>query len=512
MKKIILEKTEAEHGLANLNDVLEQRVQERTNELAILNVKLQNEIQENKKLQDELEMRVEQRTSELLGEIQERLQVERELESINKVLTASSNSEREQRKVAEGLMEAAIALNSSQTVNDVLDRILDETQRVLPSTAIALILMEKGKPKHAGWRGFDQLEQLNKTMVPDFQVGEYPVLSNIFSTNDPILVSDTSSDPAWRPVEGLEWIRSFASAPMGNEGDIIGYLQIISDRPDQFTERSLQILNGFAAHAGLAIQNARLIENLQKSLTKEREIREELIRAEKLAAMGRTIASVAHELNNPIQTIKNCTFLMRNTVKGTKVEDPSTEMLNMISTETQRISTLVSELREFFRPNLNLTMVQVNLREMILDVSETLIPQMRASKVTTVIHESDTPLVIFGVPDQVRQVFINLFQNAIDAMSEEDGGQLEVKFSLSEDRRMVAVVVADSGPGISEEVQSKVFEPFFTTKPKGIGLGLPIVFQIVDRHGGTIRINSTPGNGSSFYITLPLIMGMAGDN
>lgn|GEM_PF-6930084 len=509
LRKIFIEKSNAESELSRMNDVLEERVQERTQELAILNATLQNEIIEHKRLKDELEMRVEQRTSELMGEIQERKQIEKELENINNVLTASSISEREQRKIAEGLMEAAMALNSSLTVDDVLDRILDETQRVLPRTAINLMLLNQDGPVHAGQRGFDQLRIGSTRMDHTFRLKDHPELSRLVVTGEPVLISDTAKDADWSAIPGLEWIASFASAPLAHNNKVFGYLQIISDVPGQFNERTLQILNGFAVHAGLAIQNTRLIESMQMALSKERETREELIRSEKLAAMGRTIASVAHELNNPIQTIKNCTYLLRSHLANGEPENTSKELLDLISAEIQRISTLVSQLREIFRPNQNMTMIRVNIGDVVQEVSAALKPQMRAVNVTPKIQSAKMPLIIYGVPDQIRQVFINLFQNAIDAMPE--GGRLEVKFNIAEERGTFDVSVADTGPGIPPEAQTKVFEPFYSTKAKGMGLGLPIVFQIIQRHNGTIKIDSTPGKGCAFIISLPLQKTSPGD-
>ena len=510
MKRLLAERARAEQKMANMNEVLEMRVQERTQELNVTNVQLQEKILEHQHLQDELEIRVQQRTRELMDEIQERVQIEHELEQTNNILTSSSAAEREQRKVAEGLVEAAIALSNSQSVEEVLDRILDETQRVLPFAVITLMLIDQGHPIHVGWRGLERIKSLASGMDHEFHITDYPVLELLTTGYRPLLVTDTSTYPGWLPVVGLEWIRSFASAPLGLDGKVIGYLQIICEQPDQINERSLQILIGFAAHAGVAIQNARLIENLQQSLNKELAIREELIRTEKLAAMGRTIASVAHELNNPVQTIKNCTFLLRSTIKGTDIEVNGKELLDMVSSETQRITALVSQLREFFRPSTSVFMLPVNLNDLIHEVNASLKAPMRAAKVLSKIEAGDLPVVVFAAPDQMRQIFINLFQNAIDAM--ENGGRLEVKFTVCVDKKRLGISVMDTGPGIAEAVQTRVFEPFFSTKPKGMGLGLPIVSQIIQRHGGTIRIESTPGKGTTFMIELPLYVEVAEEN
>ena len=397
LRRTLIQKIKTEKELAQLNEELEARVNDRTLALGLANQALQEEVAQRIKLQDELEDRVMMRTRDLSDEIQERLRIESELETSNRALIASSLSERAQRLVAEGLADAALALSKSLAIDEVLDRILDHVQRVMDCTAIALVLYKEDTLELVRWRGFDQMGSTDQILFAQFAKEDYAHLFYEATQEKPVIAVDVHKEPYWQPLGGLEWMNSFAIARLSIEQKPIGYLLIVSEKPDQFERSALNVLPAFAANAALAIQNARLVENLTKSLAMERDIREELIQAEKLAGMGRTIASVAHELNNPIQTIKNCVYLIKGSLTDSEIDQDQKEMLNILSNEVQRIANLVSQLREVFRPNLSIPFSPLNLADITMGVTANFESQMRQAKVTCQVEPPSRPMIVSGV-------------------------------------------------------------------------------------------------------------------
>jgi PAS domain S-box-containing protein len=235
----------------------------------------------------------------------QRKQMIGQLEQTNQALLCLSQVERNQRLLAEGLIEATLALNSSLNLDDVLDRILDQIQRVIPFDAANISLLEDDHLTVVRQRGYERYpEALAKIDIP-FTLDDYPVLHNIEGQPTFILIPDTRREPRWRKSTGLEWVLSCMSAPLMAGSTFLGFLRLYSEQTNNFRQEHIDILNAFTIHATIAIQNARLYEDLTIALEKEQSMRAQLVQNEKLAAIGRTIASVSHELNNPLQTIKN---------------------------------------------------------------------------------------------------------------------------------------------------------------------------------------------------------------
>ncbi len=247
------------------------------------------------------------------------------------------------------------------------------------------------------------------------------------------------------------------------------------------------------AEEELKIQN----EELEKTLTVEKSLRLQLIQSEKYAALARLVGSVAHEINNPIQTVKNCLYLIR----CEELPQEAMVTLDMADSELQRMSNLVKSLRETYRPS-NLQPVNFDLVEMLHKIAGLLAPQMRQSNVRWQLDAGQERIIMHGIPDQIQQVCLNICLNAIDAMGSA-GGWLSVAVEPLPEQNRVAISFHDSGPGISSQVIDQIFEPFFTTKAKGTGLGLSICYEIVKAHGGEIGVESVPGEGAIFTVRLP---------
>ncbi len=228
-----------------------------------------------------------------------------------------------------------------------------------------------------------------------------------------------------------------------------------------------------------------------------------LVQSEKLSSLGQLAASIAHEINNPLAGILTFSKLLAREAE-TAVPDAGqrasmVKNLGLVQRETERCRAIVRNLLDFARER-PLQLRDVDL-EKVVQESLQLVghqAQLQGHRVETRLAPVPPVHADFG---ELRQAFVNLAMNAMEAMPQ--GGRLGVTLGASDDGRVVEVAIADTGPGIPVELQSKIFDPFFTTKEKGTGLGLSVVYGIVQRHGGTITLETAPGRGTRFTLRLP---------
>ncbi|BBO66297.1 PAS domain-containing sensor histidine kinase [Desulfosarcina alkanivorans] len=234
-----------------------------------------------------------------------------------------------------------------------------------------------------------------------------------------------------------------------------------------------------------------------RDLGEVRRLQGEIRRKEKLAAIGGLAAGVAHEIRNPLSSIKGIASYYKS-----KFEDGSEdkEMAGVMIEEVDRLSRVISELLEFARPTkLNKKLSDMN--ELLKHSTRLVEQEAAAKKVDIQLNLTSDSIEADVDPDRLTQCFLNLFLNALQAM--ESGGRLTVSSSTGANGN-VAIDIKDNGSGISAEGLSKIFDPYFTTKPKGTGLGLAIVHKIIEAHQGQIKVRSTSGQGTVFSIALPL--------
>ena len=234
------------------------------------------------------------------------------------------------------------------------------------------------------------------------------------------------------------------------------------------------------------------------------ETHKKYLHAEKLSAIGKLSASIAHEFNNPLQGVMT---VLKGLHKRAVLEAEDRTLLEAAIAESKRMRDLIRSLQDFNRPSSDLRRpmdVQAALESLLLFQKSDL-------KDKRIVVERDyapgLPRVV-AVPDQIKQVFLNLLSNAADACQHPEC-TITVQTRLEGER--VAVAISDTGIGIRPEDMDAIFEPFYTTKPavKGTGLGLPVSYGIVRNHGGEIRVASTPGKGSTFTVLLPVAGGGA---
>ena len=232
------------------------------------------------------------------------------------------------------------------------------------------------------------------------------------------------------------------------------------------------------------------IEQLQK-------LNEQLIRTEKLAAMGTLSAGVAHEVNNPLAAISSLIQMMQ---AKQALDERTQENLKLISSQIQRITQVTRDMMDFARAR-PAAKTEININEIIETSLRLASFDKSFQKLTLEKNLFVDELKTLADADQLQQVFLNLFLNARDAMP--DGGNLFIE--TARNGKDIKIEIKDSGSGIDEKDVKKIFDPFFTTKPagKGTGLGLAVCYGIITAHGGKIEVGKNRNNGTSFVITLP---------
>ena len=262
----------------------------------------------------------------------------------------------------------------------------------------------------------------------------------------------------------------------------------------QWSARARDTLDAVCLHFGLALHNA-----LQ--LRQGRQRVRHLYRAERLATLGQLAAGAAHEIRNPLTSIRSTIQYLRrdyddDSDKGRLVDD--------LIGEVDRVDDIISGLLSFARPA-EPVLRDVDLGVLLQQVARLVDNMARAQGVELDTDDSCDGPWITGDPDQLKQVFLNLCMNSLQAMP--GGGRLALRVTRGD--RNLAVEVCDTGGGMSSEALERAFDPFYTTREGGTGLGLPICYGIVLRHGGDIDVDSEVGAGTTVRVRLPLPAGQA---
>jgi two-component system, sporulation sensor kinase E len=226
---------------------------------------------------------------------------------------------------------------------------------------------------------------------------------------------------------------------------------------------------------------------------------DQLIRADRLAAMGELTAGVAHEVRNPLGIIRASVQLMEESGDN---RAKAHEAAEVIKHEIDRLDRVIKALLDFGRPSVP-TMRPVEVQRVLEEVVLFTRKFADRSRVEIIEEYAQDAPVVRGDPEQLKQVFVNLISNAVQAMADE-GGTLTVSVGFEDE--FVFARFSDTGPGIESDVVGKVFDPFYSTRDDGTGLGLTIVHRIVDEHGGHIEVTSDPGTGTAFTVHLPALI------
>jgi two-component system, NtrC family, sensor histidine kinase HydH len=315
-----------------------------------------------------------------------------------------------------------------------------------------------------------------------------------------IAVRDVTQDPRNKSfaITGEEPFRSLLSVPLRYHDELIGVMNVRTRKPRTFGSHERRLLKTIAHQVSGAIRNARLFEDVLAANRELELAHGKLVESEKMAALGRLAATLSHEVRNPLAGLKGASqLLLRKTSEG----DERREYVNLILAEIGRLGRIVDDLLQFARPRV-LRHEPIDLNHLLEDVL-LLHSEDFANRGIIVRKRLSTLPAIMVDRDKLTQVVVNILLNARDAMP--GGGQILITsgwVTTGAGRANAAVFqFRDTGSGIPEDVLSHVFEPFFTTRSTGVGLGLPTCKAIIEEHGGSISIHSSP-SGEGVYRTL----------
>lgn len=402
------------------------------------------------------------------------------------------------------LLETFASMDYSQYLNfnlaEVLDHILEHTlsSGLISSANIMLIQGEQAVIlDHAGYDyspGADQMLTNARFSL------DLPYFQQMLHTGEPVWSADILNDPLWRVLPGTRELRlrSYAAAPIKVAGHVIGFINADSPSPGAFNHDTAQLLDLIADHTATAIQSARLYESLVQKAEEERRTRDRLTQAEKLAALGRMLSTVVHEINNPLQSIQNCLYILE---KESTTLPSASGFFDVALSEVERLSDLVLSLREMHKGGHVTHLAPVELNALLGKVRALVTFQLEQNDVTWDQDEFPAGLLILGDADQLTQVFLNLVLNAIDAMAAQ-GGTISLELLTRPKEHKVGLRIADTGPGIDPGLANNIFNPFFTTKNEGMGLGLAVCDEIIRNHNGRITLDSRLGTGAAFTVWL----------
>jgi two-component system NtrC family sensor kinase len=320
------------------------------------------------------------------------------------------------------------------------------------------------------------------------------LIGRVAATGDTLCLENVVTAPELFPparsAVRMDQIRGFICVPIRSRGRILGTLSLGRQTAEGFDEREIALVQGTAHHIGIALDNARLYSETRRQLDELRQTQAQLIRAEKLSAVGELASGVAHEINNPLTTILGQSHLL---LGEADLKQSLRERVRVISEETARAARIVQNLLMFAR-HYTPERRPCSLSEQARRVLDLKAYQLAQDQIRVETDFADCPPV-YADENQIQQVLLNLVQNAHQAMRQHPGPRvLTVKVHATEENAVLEVL--DTGPGVAADVLPKIFDPFFTTKDvgQGTGLGLDIAQRIVvERHGGTITIDSRPG-------------------
>ena len=397
------------------------------------------------------------------------------------------------------LHTAGLDLMESIDRNALVCKIAERVEELIRADTTAVSGIDHATRMLVYWGAYgSKARALAARETPVESAGIYNWLA---SYGTPVHIVDTQSDPLV-DAECMRTlgIRSIIAVPLWSANSLIGILTAFNKKGAAFFDKhDLRLLTVFANLAAAALQNSLLYSDLKNSMDEIKTAHEQLIRSTKLAAIGELSTNLAHEINNPLTSVLGYTTHLLKTLD---LGEPSRRMLGMVEQETLRVRKIIRNLLDFARQRpawMQCQDIAAPLRETVALV------QGIAGASSVLIRESypDQPVLVNIDHNEMKQVFINIVNNALHAM--QGGGELSIRLREAGDNTAV-VEFEDTGIGIAPEHLQKIFEPFFSTKDNGdgTGLGLSISYRIVQQHGGRIEVESTSGHGALFRLILPL--------
>jgi len=326
------------------------------------------------------------------------------------------------------------------------------------------------------------------------------ILDYVMQHKEGVLTSDAKDDERWTAEGSIITlgVREAIAVPMQGRYGIVGVIYIDTYTPpgkslpvrppNKFSEEHLKLMVAIAHQAALAVEDTSYYSAM--------------LQAERLAAIGQTIATLSHHIKNILQGIRGGSYLIEEGLKDSD-NDVIRRGWRIVERNQERISNLVMDMLSFSKER-EPELVPADLNETVQDVVELM--QTRAADAEVQLAwqpRADLPQFLYD-PDLLHRAILNVLSNAIDACEKREGARVEASIEWTPGDRLIHIVVADNGEGIAPEDIKRIFSVFESRKgARGTGLGLPVSQKILREHGGEIRVESEPGTGSRFYLELP---------
>ncbi len=395
------------------------------------------------------------------------------------------------------MYRTALAVSHTLDIDQLLQRIMDLIFEWVEADRGCIMLMDPvDKSLHP------KVRRTRKGIRSDERITiSKTILDYVIERNEGVVTSDARQDDRWSPGGSIMQmgVREAICVPMQGRYDVVGAIyidtstsaqQLVRHGGNKFNEDHLKLMVAIGHQAALAVEDTRYYSAM--------------VEAERLAAIGQTVATLSHHIKNILQGIRGGSYLIEMGLKEHD-EEVTRKGWSIVERNQNRISSLVMDMLTFSKerePDLSLA----NLNSVVSDVIELM--RVRAVEMEVQLHwqpADPMPDLVFD-PEGLHRAVLNVVTNAIDAVAdrEEAPGQVHVSTQYSPDEKYARVIVTDNGPGIPEDQMEHLFSPFVSTKKsRGTGLGLPVSQKIMHEHGGRILIDSQPEQGCKFTLELP---------
>jgi PAS domain S-box-containing protein len=483
------------------------------------------------------------------------------LRDVTERQTAAREIESQVRRISV-LRDINVAITSTLNLDTILNVLLDQLTLLFPypfAATVRLIVPETGKLEHVICRGIDAAQwNAHAPSSPSVRTQE------VLRSNAPVAVRNINNDPQRHTPDFYveKGFISYLGVPLTIQGEALGIFCLYTWEEHEFSREEIDSFSALAVQAAMAIHNSQLYRQLgnqaaelqrahddlelrveertrqlaeanevlkaeigERQLVEKKlreserhlsafanELEEHLIASDRLVSIGELASSIAHEFNNPMQIILG---FAQDLDQDSSLSQSGHESLKIIQDEVLRCRGIIRNILDFARP-VNAELKPVIAETMVQDSLKLLRGYLEKSRINIEVEISPHLPPIHGDSQQLKQVLINLFFNAVEAMPQ--GGTLALRAASGdmisgsheknrqEKRRELIVSVSDNGVGISPESIGNIFRPFFTTKKRrGTGLGLSVCERIMRAHGGSITVESKQGAGATFYLRFPLM-------
>ena len=409
----------------------------------------------------------------------------------------------------ESLNQIGLAVTSTLDLEKTLTLITDQTVHLMNVAAASVALIDD--KRNDVWFAAASGESSEAVLGIRMDRGK-GIAGWVADQGEPVIVPDVQADSRFfadMDKQSGFYTRSIMCVPLQTKGNTIGAIEVMNKRAGTFDLDDLVLLQAMASPAATAIENARLYEEKTQTIKRLEETQNQLVQSAKTAAVGELAAGVAHEINNPLTSILGLTGLLLEIPLNGRLDEDAKEDLNIIHTEAQRARDIVRSLLNFARVDAP-KRDPVDFNGLVEDSIFLVRTKRMTQTIEWIIELAELPQVWVDA-NQIKQVLVNLLSNAMQSIPQRGDQPAVITVStqvqaVANGQPAVVCRIQDTGSGIEPANLSKIFNPFFTTKDvgQGTGLGLSVSYGIIERHGGTIAVESEPGKGATFTITLPI--------